>query len=62
MYVWRLILGANEAISLQMLIEPAYYATRETMVSRRLVFPEQRLHSHGVNGATNLLRQIPVRQ
>jgi uncharacterized protein len=25
-------------------------------------FREQRLHSHGVNGATNLLRQIPVGQ
>lgn len=35
--MWRLILAANEAISLQML-EPACYATRETMVSYRLVF------------------------
>jgi len=35
--MWRLILAANEAISLQML-EPACYAIRETMVSYRIVF------------------------
>jgi hypothetical protein len=59
--MWRLILAANEAISLQML-EPACYAIRETMVSYRLVFAGTTLALTSLNGATNLLRQIKVRQ